>query len=95
MTPPAWPFEVEKSASAEASEAFAASHGPRDLDVVADLVAAAIVLVVIAFETPYVTAVVFDCGLGRFATDWTSSAAVIVELDLATNLTCSAEIAAV
>lgn len=95
--PPARLFEVEKPVSAEAFEkpAFAACPDARNLADVADLVAAAIVLVVIAFETSSVTAVVFDFGLGRSATDWTSSAGVIVELDLATNLTCSAEIASV
>lgn len=99
--PPAWLFEVEKpaSAAAEVSATFAAFHGARDLASVVSLIADAIVQVVVAFETLFVTAIVFEFGLGHLVTDWTLSAAatavVTVDLDLATNLTCSAEIAAV
>lgn len=104
--PPAWLFVVGKPASDQLRSAvearylvigaFAAYHGSMDLAAVADPVAYAIVLAVIVSETSSaVTAVVTDFGL---AIDLTSSAAVIVvvtvDLDSATNWTCSAEIAA-
>lgn len=103
--PQAWLFVVGKPASdqsrsaAEASYlvgAFAAYHGSMDLAAVADLVAYAIVLAVIVSETSSaVTAVVTDFGLAIDLTSAAAATVVTVDLDSATNWTCSAEIAAV